>query len=475
MVNAAAAGEGRWRDWLYASVNVPFAMMQTPAFIILPSLYAQYAGLDLVLIGTILMALRLLDAVLDPAIGFLSDRTPGRYGRRKPWILAGAVVAGPAIVLAFQPSAQTGYVYFGVSFFFMTLGWTLSEIPHTAWLSELRGGYHERSRLATYRFNAGMAGTALVPLLALLPGLPGPAMTPAVTGLAGWLILVLMLATVPAALRWLPDPPLPLPLVPGVAAPPPGVRQVARGLWANRPLRLFAAMQAMTGLSSGMVSGLYYFYLNNYLGLSRSYSYVMLAVYLLSIVGGAVWLRIGKVVDKHRVNAICSVLVAATNLAMFLIVPGPHAFAVLLGVFAVAAVGVAGATAAQTALLADVIDYGALQQRRRNLVDAPASGNAGNYYAVFSFVNKAALAAGSGMSFIIAGLFGFSATQANGGMAMAGFFLAIIWIPLALNLLSAWCAWQFPLTRPHHAAIVRRLQRGAGRVPAQATSSTFTQ
>jgi Na+/melibiose symporter-like transporter len=159
---------------------------------------------------------------------------------------------------------------------------------------------------------------------------------------------------------------------------------------------------------------------------------------------------LGRFIDKHRVNALCSLLVAATNLSMFLITPGPQAFALLIGVFSIAALGTSGATAAQTALLADVADYGHL----RSGGDYP-----GNYFAMFSFINKSCLAMGSGLALMIAGWFGFHATGINSQRAIMGFFLAIIWIPLGLNLLSAAISWFFPLNRQRQGVIARGLAR----------------
>lgn len=443
----AGTGPGKWHAAAYASVNMPLMMMQAPANIILPSLYIQYAGLDMVVVGLLMALLRFGDAVMDPAIGYLSDKTNSRFGRRRPWVAAGAILSAPAILLAFQPGPETGYIYFTLTYFLLTVGWTVAEIPHTAWLSEISHDYGARSRLATYRYVAGMAGTALFPLVSFLPWLPSRAVTPDVTWLAGLAIVLLLLITVPLAWHFVPDPPLRV-----VSERREVIVDVLKGLWQNRPLRVFVAMQSFTGLSSGMVTGLYYFYISSYLGLSEDYTLVMLAVYVLSIVGGLSWLRVGRHLDKHRINAICSLLVACTNLMMYLIVPGPNAFHLLIGIFSIAALCTSGAIAAQTALLADVSDYGTWRSGNEN---------SGNYFAVLAFISKATLAIGSGFGLIVAGLFGFRAEGGNDAVGMAGFFLAIIWIPLALNLLAAACSWFFPLDRRRQSIIVRRIGRTA--------------
>jgi Na+/melibiose symporter-like transporter len=441
----ADSAPGKWRAAVYASINMPLMMMQAPASIILPSLYVQFAGLDMVVVGMLMTMLRFGDALLDPAIGYLSDRTRGRFGRRRTWIAAGSILSVPAILLAFRPGPETGYIYFTLSYFLLTLGWTLSEIPHTAWLGEITHDYAGRNRLSTYRYIAGMAGTALFPLISFLPWLPSRAITPQVTQLAGIAIIALLAVTVPITLRFIPDPPNT-----SCARSDDSIRRIFADLWRNRPLRLFLAMQGLTGLASGMVMGLYYFYISSYLRLSEDYTLVMLAVYVLSIIGGVIWLRIGRYVDKHRINAVCSLLVGFTNLLMYVIVPGPHAFAQLIGVFSIAALCTSGAVAAQTSLLADVSDYGTLTAGREH---------PGNYFALFAFTNKASLAIGSGMGLVIAGLFGFRSTGNNSALGMTGFFLAIVWIPLVLNLLSAAYSWLFPLDRRRQSIIVRRIGR----------------
>ncbi|MFT4249487.1 MAG: MFS transporter, partial [Pseudomonas sp.] len=195
------------RDLAYATAYVPFAVMHAPAFMVLPALYVQHAGLSLVGIGLILTVLRVLDAVVDPVVGLLSDNTRLSLGRRKPWIVLGAVVGGLATLAAFRPGPDTGYVYFAAAYFFLTLGWTFAEIPHPAWINEISRDSRERHRLATWRYNAEMLGTALFPVIPLLPFFATTEMTPEVTRAASWGVVALLLLTLPPMLRYVPDAP----------------------------------------------------------------------------------------------------------------------------------------------------------------------------------------------------------------------------------------------------------------------------
>ena len=74
----------------YGSLALPMAAGFIALQVIVPTFYAQALGLSLSAVGGILLLARLWHMVTDPLVGFLSDRTPTPFGRRKVWILASA-------------------------------------------------------------------------------------------------------------------------------------------------------------------------------------------------------------------------------------------------------------------------------------------------------------------------------------------------------------------------------------------------
>ncbi|MFX6269925.1 MFS transporter, partial [Acinetobacter baumannii] len=66
----------------FAAMAMPLAAVEVPLTTYVPPLYASLFGLGLPTIGAIVLLARLWDAVIDPAIGLLSDRTRTRFGRR---------------------------------------------------------------------------------------------------------------------------------------------------------------------------------------------------------------------------------------------------------------------------------------------------------------------------------------------------------------------------------------------------------
>ena len=78
----------------FSAVAVPLAAAGLPLGVYLPAIYARDYGLSLTVIGIIFLLGRLWDAIADPVMGALSDRTRSPYGRRKPWIAAGGAIFG---------------------------------------------------------------------------------------------------------------------------------------------------------------------------------------------------------------------------------------------------------------------------------------------------------------------------------------------------------------------------------------------
>ncbi len=145
---------GVLRRAAYAAPILPLAIVQAPALSVLPSIYAKEAGVGMAALGTVLFLTRLFDAVIDPSIGYLSDGTRSRWGPRKLWIALGAVIVAIGCWFWFRPSAGTGLGYFLFWSLVVYLGWSLLEVPHSAWLADLSDDYDERSRLSAWRSSA---------------------------------------------------------------------------------------------------------------------------------------------------------------------------------------------------------------------------------------------------------------------------------------------------------------------------------
>jgi GPH family glycoside/pentoside/hexuronide:cation symporter len=137
----------------------------TPSFgtglmMILFLLYLMKFSTDVLLIapgvmGVILGASRVWDAVSDPLAGYLSDRTRARRGRRRSWMFVAAIPIGVSVVMLWSPpSAFEGAMlvaWMAVAYFFYETATTAFLVPYAALGMELTSDYHERTRLFGYK------------------------------------------------------------------------------------------------------------------------------------------------------------------------------------------------------------------------------------------------------------------------------------------------------------------------------------
>jgi GPH family glycoside/pentoside/hexuronide:cation symporter len=135
--------------------------------------YIRAAGLAPGLAGLALALAVLWDALTDPLMGGLVDRTRGRFGRFLPYMFTGGLVFGLGLMILFNPPAGAGqsalFWYLLLAYMLVNTGLTLIGVPHIALGGVLSGNTHERTELYGWRLVFGTCGLfagILAPLLA---------------------------------------------------------------------------------------------------------------------------------------------------------------------------------------------------------------------------------------------------------------------------------------------------------------------
>ena len=113
--------------FFYSAINFPLAVVGLPLVLFIPPLYGEL-GVSLSSMGVILMLARLSDVFTDPLIGLLSDKTKGRLGRRKPWIVLGAPLLAVSTYFLFMPPERPELMYFLLSIMGIYLALSLIHI-----------------------------------------------------------------------------------------------------------------------------------------------------------------------------------------------------------------------------------------------------------------------------------------------------------------------------------------------------------
>lgn len=124
-------------------------------------------GIDPFLAGLLGGLPRLFDAITDPVMGYVSDNTKSRYGRRKPYIFLGAILAGVMFIMLWQMDPDAGSTYNFWYFLIMSLLFigsnTVFSTPLIALGYEMTSDYKERTRLMGFAQTIGQIAWMIVP------------------------------------------------------------------------------------------------------------------------------------------------------------------------------------------------------------------------------------------------------------------------------------------------------------------------
>ena len=134
----------------------------------------SFLGIPIAIAGAVTTAVLVFDIISDPIIGYFSDKTVSRFGRRAPWMLIGSVVLALAMIGLFAVpesfSINASLIWVIIFFLISTLGFTMVSIPYGAMAGEMTLDKKERSSMTAWRMAFAslgiLIGGALIPILA---------------------------------------------------------------------------------------------------------------------------------------------------------------------------------------------------------------------------------------------------------------------------------------------------------------------
>lgn len=391
----------------YGLLGLPLAFAALPVYVHVPHLYAEVAGLPLAMLGAILLATRLLDAGIDPLLGWLADRVP------RPRMVAVALlpfVVG--FVALLNPPQERVAVWLIGALTLTYLGFSGATIAYQAWGADVGTDSGLRTRLTAAREGFGLVGILLA---AALPALLAPVLSDGIARLAWVLPVLLLLAAAITFSR----------VGPGLPQRAPGRPLLAslRGVLADPAFRRLLGVFVANGIAAALPATLFLFFVSDVLEIEAA-SGALLALYFLA---GAVSLPFWVNLASRRGRVLA--WLGAMMLSM-----GAFAGASQLGsgdlwAFAVvclaSGLGLGADLALPAAIAAD------LGERR---------GQAGACFGVWNFVAKLNLALAAGLALPMLALLGYIPGSAAGLPALS---FAYALLPLLFKALAAALLWRW--------------------------------
>ena len=152
--------------WGYSAGNFGFALLGLVVAVNLQFFYTDFVGLSAGLVAWSLLFARLFDSITDPLMGYLSDRTNTRWGRRRPFIVGAAIPLAIAFYFLFTPPEfadpsehQTALLAYMLALYILTYFiWTVGAIPYYSLGAELSDDYEERVKIIAVRESCALVG-----------------------------------------------------------------------------------------------------------------------------------------------------------------------------------------------------------------------------------------------------------------------------------------------------------------------------
>ena len=394
----------------YGLLGLPLAFAALPIYVHVPRFYAETAGMELALLGAILLGTRLLDAGIDPWLGWLADRVS------RPAMVAVALLPFAVGFVALLNPPAAGAAWWLVGSLALTyLGFSAASVAYQAWGADVGADSAARTRLTAAREGFGLLGVVLA---AALPALLASELSEGIARLAWILPPLLLIAAATTFSRVGAGQPAHAPAQPLL----PSLRRVMGDV----AFRLLLGVFVANGIAAALPATLFLFFVADVLQLERA-SGPLLAVYF--VAGAAslpLWVRLAA--RYGRVRA----WLGAMALSIIAFAGASQLGSGDLWPFAAICIASGLALGADLALPAAIAaDLGERQ------------GQAGACFGVWNFVAKLNLALAAGLALPLLALLGYSPGSTDGLGALT---LAYALLPLGFKALAALLLWRWRLS-----------------------------
>ncbi len=387
------------------------------------------------LAGLVLTLVRIVDGIIDPFIGIITDRTSSRYGRRRPFILYGAVPVGIFLVLLFSGSpvqAQAGkFIYYLLIYALFVTSYSIVNVPYSALTPDLTKDFDERTSLNGFRMASAIVGTLIAAgATTILVGLFTHEAVgfSSVAALYGFIFILMSLIVF-----W------------GTKGKDRNAPQIHdenmvslyKSALKNKPFILVAITYILHTFAITTISSSLIYYLKYYIGQEDLISLTFLVLLLTSMVFIPFWVWVSKKIGKKQAYMIGMSILALGMVMLFFLKPEDVSRIYFLAAFAGS--GLSTFYVMPWSIVPDAIEYHQLRTGQKI---------EGVFYGIWSFgpnlgSSLAGFSLGMGLT-----AFGYIPNLVNQSQkTLMGIRSIFCLFPAAIILIGVWVLSYYPITK----------------------------
>jgi GPH family glycoside/pentoside/hexuronide:cation symporter len=430
----------------YGTGDFGFALTDTVIGVLFAIFLTDVVGLAPALAAVAIFVGRTWDYINDPIIGYISDRTRSRWGRRRPFLLLGFIpfALGFGMMWIIPPIHDQIWlaVYYGAAFFIYDTFATFVYMPYYALTPELTEDYDERTNLTSYRMFFSIVGQLAaftVPLAIIGSMVPENGLKVTWTGICLGLVSALPLILVFFGTRERPE---------HQAQEQATIKESIKSVLGNRPFIFAVGVFLFTNTAFSIIQTILLYFLKYQMHLEEQSDLILGTVFVAALASLPFWVWASKHWDKRIAYVIGMVFFSVVMIAMISIDPSWSTMIIYV-LAALAGIGVGAMDVLPWSIIPDAIEYDELKSGKRH---------EGTFYSMVTLIGKIDGSIAVPLMLLVMGWSGF---QPNAAVQPASAILSIRLMtgvaPAIFLVLGIVFALFYPLTRARHTDIRRKI------------------
>lgn len=420
------------------------SLWQTMMFF-LPAFYTDVFLLPATATATLFVVVRIFDALNDPIIGAIADRTKSRWGKFRPYLLYGAFPLGITTVLMFttpdmSEAGKLTYAY--VTYFLLLVFYTLVMVPFNSLVGVISPDPEERTSIASYKFvfayGAGLVVQGLlIPTVERLgEGDEAKGYQLAMVGLASICIIALFVAFRSTKERVKPDPTVTSSL-----------KADLNDIFTNRPWLILFASSVIFLIYIGTRSAAVMYYFEYYVGRKDLAGIFMVTGTVAVLLGVLPTKLLSKKIGKRNLFIIVLTLIVGSLIVNYF--ARPEDLVLIFATQIIFSLASGPTMPLLWAMLADTADYSEWKNGRRAT---------GLVYSAATMAQKTGVAIGAALMLGILGHFGYMANVEQTPASLTGIKITMTIVPAAIALIGLFLLFFYNLNEAKLKQIEQDLQ-----------------